>query len=238
MGTRVVFAPQGELLERVLDAEAAIFGDYYQNTRAELAETYAPYRDRTVFVAVVEPAGRVGAVMRVCAPGSAGGVFTLNAVGQDPWRVDPVVTARLAGLDPARTWDISTIGVRRDAGRPDGVRRGVFAVGLYRGLELVRQANDMRSFVGILDRFALRAQLVLGLKQDPLPGTGPAPFLGSASSTPVFSHTREMLAYQRERFPQAYRDVTCGESLVGVVDVPPVEEFVLPWSTGSLPVAA
>lgn len=225
MGARphLVFNPTGDLLEAAHECEAAIFTDYYGNTRAELAAEYGPYEETTAFLAVVEPSGRVGATIRLAAPGGARGPKTLDDIARDPWRVDGAVAAQLAGLDVTRTWDISTIGVRRDAGQG----RQQYASALYRGIVLVREANGLDTYTAILDRFALRLQAVVGYENHPLPGTFTGPYLGSPASTPVYAHLGASLERQAALFPRFYRGITLGCDITEV-DIPPVEHFVLP----------
>ena len=44
------------------------------------------------------------------------GLKTLDDLSREPWRVDGMRPARAAGIDPATTWDIATLGVRSGSG--------------------------------------------------------------------------------------------------------------------------
>ena len=231
----------GDLLTSALECEAEVFLRWYGNTEEQLAEEYGPYSDRSVFVAVADERGTVQATARLLTPagaerGSATGpagppaLKTLVDVGRPPWSVDPVRAAAAAGLDPATTWEIATISVRQPTG-PSGLR---LSLALYHGLIAVSRANGMSAFVAVLDERVRRLLGTVGLATRTLPGTRPAPYLGSARSTPVYAHCAAVLDHQRRRFPDAYRLVTLGVGLDGVV-VPALEEFTLGGSPERLP---
>jgi hypothetical protein len=115
------FDPRGDLLEAARQCEEDVFLQAFGNTRSQLDEEYGPYNDQSVFVSVSDDSGHVVGSCRLITPGPAG-LKTLNDVARQPWGVDGLRAARAASIDVTRTWDIATLGVRRDqpAG-PDNV---------------------------------------------------------------------------------------------------------------------
>lgn len=221
------FDVSGDLRRSARDCEAEVFWAAYGNTRAELDAEYGPYEDESVFLAVAAQGVVVGAV-RLLPPGSSSGLKTLHDVGRPPWRVDGHRSALAAGLDLTTTWEIATLGVRRDLGA-FGTR---LSLALYHGLISVCRANGMSAYVAVLDERVRRMLASVGLGSRALPGTSTAPYLGSEASTPVYTLCTPTLAAQRLQHPDAYRLVTLGIGLDGV-DVPPLEAFRL--GGGELP---
>ncbi len=228
---RMAFDVEGPLRESALDCEAEVFRAVYGNTRAQLDEEYGPYDADSVFLVVAAGDDVVGTV-RLLPPGGAAGLKTLVELDREPWGVDGYRSAAAAGLDLATTWEVATLGVRRDAGAM-GQR---LAVALYHGLITVCRVNGMSAYVAVLDERVRRMLGSVGLTSRALPGTTTAPYLGSGASTPVYTRCVPTLDAQRTRFPDAHRLVTLGIGLDGV-DVPPLEEFRLRgarWSTAEL----
>lgn len=218
---RMLFDVEGALRESALDCEADVFRTVYGNSREELDEEYGPYDADSVFLVVAAGDDVVGAV-RLLPPGGHAGLKTLVELEREPWGVDGRRSAAAAGLDLTTTWEVATLGVRRDAGAL-GQR---LAVALYHGLITVCRANAMSAYVAVLDERVRRMLGSVGLTSRALPGTTTAPYLGSAASTPVYTVCAPTLAAQRSRFPDAHRLVTLGIGLDGV-DVPPFDEFRL-----------
>ncbi|WP_250445799.1 hypothetical protein [Actinotalea sp. C106] len=216
------FAPEGELLESARECEAEVFLRWYGNTREQLVEEYGPYDDASAFLAIADQGGDVVGAVRLLAPGGRAGLKTLTDVAAPPWSVPGARVASAAGLDLGSTWEIATLGVRRQD-RADGLR---LSLALYHGLIAVCRANGMSSFVAVLDERVRRLLHSVGLLTQVLPGTSTAPYLGSAASTPVFARCAPVLDNQRQQFPDAYRLVTLGVGLDGVT-VPPAEAFRL-----------
>lgn len=231
---RLHFAPTGDLLEQALDCEAEVFLRWYGNTRQQLADEYGPYQDASVFLALEDSDGDVVAAMRLIAPGGSAGFKTLADIGRDPWRVDGMRSARVAGIDLRTTWDVATVGTRRTS-RAHGMRHS-FA--LYHGLGIVARVNAMTTFTAVLDERVRRLLDQVGLITQPFPGTAPGHYLGSDASSPVYAHTAPMLDNQRRRFPDAFSLVTMGVGMDGV-SIPPDSTFVhRPAVTTPAPVLA
>jgi hypothetical protein len=228
---RMAFDVDGPLRASALDCEAEVFQAVYGNTRAQLDEEYGPYDADSVFLVVAAGDDVVGAV-RLLPPGGRAGLKTLAELAGEPWGVDGYRSAAAAGLDLASTWEVATLGVRRDAGALG--RR--LAAALYHGLITVCRANGMSAYVAVLDERVRRMLGSVGLSSRALPGTRTAAYLGSAASTPVYTLCAPTLDAQRTSFPDAHRLVTLGIGLDGV-DVPPFADFRLRaerWSTAEL----
>lgn len=218
---RLVFDPRDDLLEASRRCEAEVFLARYGNTRQQLDDEYGPYGDQSVFVSLVRTDDEVLATARLIAPGPLL-PKTLVDCAADPWGVDGLEAARNAGLDHRWTWDVTTVSARADH------RRDVLAAAaVYHGALLAGRANDATGLVAVLDSRVRRMLGAFGLFLRPLPGTTPAPYLGSPSSTPVYASFSGMLAEQKRASPDGYRLLTLGIGLDGV-SVPPPSGFRLP----------
>jgi hypothetical protein len=215
------FDARGALLEEARQCEEDVFLQAFGNTRSQLDEEYGPYNEQSVFVAVSDDAGRVHGACRLITPGSAG-LKTLNDIGGGPWGVDGLRAARAANIDIDRTWDIATLGVRRD------FRGGKFmvAMAMYHAIMRATRINEVLTATAILDEHANRVLSGAGYLFSPIPGTRPAEYLGSPASTPVYGHWSGLADAQRRTNPEAYRLMTLGIGLDGIA-VPEDSAFVL-----------
>ncbi|MBM9460227.1 hypothetical protein JK386_09950 [Nocardioides sp. zg-536] len=207
---RLVFDPQGEELEAALRCEADVFWETYGNTPEQFEVEYGPYAADTGFMVVLEDNGEAAAMTRFIAPGPAG-LKTLNDLSRPPWEVDGLRSARAAGVDVGRTWDIATIAVRRGSGRG-----GLCAAALYNGIVRAAFANDIDYIVMIMDAGARRLLSAVGLQTQALPGTRTGEYLGSANSTPLWTNLHRIFEQQRQQDPEAYRLIFQGVGLDGV----------------------
>ncbi|MDO8120450.1 hypothetical protein Q6346_03875 [Isoptericola sp. b490] len=214
--------PTGALLDAARDCELQVFSEWYGNTAAEFADEYGPYDDASVFLALEDAAGDVVAVMRLIAPVGTAGLKALNDIGHEPWGVDGPRAARAAGLDLASTWEIATLGSRRQ----QGSARIRNSLALYHGFGVLARVNAMSAFVAILDERVRRLLDMTGLRTHPLPGTRTAPYLGSDASTPVYGVNARLADQQRREHPDAFALVAMGSGLDGI-DVPPDDAFRL-----------
>lgn len=205
-----VFDPVGEQLAAALRCEAQVFWETYGNTPEEFDIEYGPYEDATGYMAVFQDDGEAVAAARFIAPGPAG-LKTLNDVSRPPWQVDGLRSARAAGVDPAQTWDIATIAVRRGAGRG-----GLCAGALYHGIVAAAFANNIDYIVMIMDSHARQLLIDLGMATQALPGTKTGEYLGSPSSTPLWANLHRMFERQRVENPDAYRLIYQGIGLDGI----------------------
>lgn len=225
------FNVQGELLEAARQCEEDVFLEAFGNTRSQLDEEYGPYNDQSVFMAVATADGDVLGSCRLITPGPSG-LKTLNDVSREPWVVDGLRAARAATIDPAATWDIGTLGVRRAA---RGSRFSV-AIALYHALVVSTRVNEIRSVTAILDDNARRVLTAADYIMPALPGTRTGEYLGSPASTPVYGHCAGMLDAQRRRNPDAYRLMSLGIGLDGIA-VPEESSFELRPRLASVPAA-
>lgn len=207
---RLVFDPTGDELAAAKECEADVFMEAYGNTREEFALEYGPYDDQTGFITVLETSGRAVATARFIAPGPAG-LKTLNDVSRPPWQVDGEQSARSAGVPLDRTWDVATIAARRGEGRG-----GLCAAALYYGLNSAASANGIDFIVTILDSRARSLLASLSMQADALPGTSAGEYLGSPSSTPLWSDVRRVAEEQRRENPDAYRLIYQGIGFDGI----------------------
>jgi len=207
---RFVFDPVGDELAAALDCEADVFLQSYGNTVEQLTHEYGRYAGYTGFMTLLDGDGLALATTRFIAPGPAG-LKTLNDTRRHPWNVDGLRSARAAGIDPSRTWDIATIAVRRTSGRGS-----LAAAALYHGIAAATAANDVESIVMIVDARARRLLSASGMQTQALPGTTEGEYLGSPRSTPVWADLRQMIDVQRQTDPEAYRLIHHGVGLDGI----------------------
>lgn len=207
---RLVLNPVGEELAAAQRCEADVFLTTFGNTEAQFEIEYGPYEANTTFLAVLEENGEAAAAARIITPGDAG-LKTLNDVARPPWGVDGLRSARAAGVDPARTWDVSTIAVRKGSGRG-----GLCAAALYHGIIYGAYANEIDFFVMIMDSHVRELVNALEISTHPLPGTSPGEYLGSPNSTPLWGNLRRGLEQQRQNSPDAYRLIFQGIGLDGI----------------------
>jgi hypothetical protein len=207
---RFVFDPVGEELDAALQCESDVFWQTYGNTPEQFEVEYGPYAADTGFMAVLEEDGTAAAAVRFIANGPAG-LKTINDLSRPPWEVDGLRSAKAAGVDVDRTWDIATIAVRRGSGRG-----GLCAAALYNGIVRAAFANDIDFVVMIMDAYARRLLTGLGLQTQVLPGTRTGEYLGSAASTPLWTNLHRIFERQRQEDPDAYRLIFQGVGLDGI----------------------
>jgi len=207
---KFVLDPKGDELAAALSCEAEVFLQRYGNTVEEFAVEYGPYEQQTLLTTLLEADGQAAGVMRIITPGPAG-LKTFNDVSRPPWEIDGLASAREAGVDPDRTWDIATVAVRRGSGRG-----GLCAMALYNGLINATYANDIDIVVMILDARVRELFDLLGMHAQELPGATPGEYLGSPNSVPLWANVRESLEGQRVNNPEAYQRVTEGIGLDGI----------------------
>ena len=213
------FNPDAELLAATRDCEAEVFLRAYGNTRQQLQDEYGPYEHASVFIALVDTGGDVVGACRLIRPTEAG-LKSLHDAGRPPWSVDVERAARAARLDPAQTWDVATLGCRRGlkgAGK-------LASAALFHALVQAVRANEIRSAVMIIDERVRTLLASAGMTGHALPGAGPARYLGSAASTPVYRHCDQAFDQQRITNPDAYRLFTQGIGRDGI-SVPGLDEF-------------
>lgn len=216
---RLRFNPDAELLEAARECEAAVFLRAYGNTRQQLEDEYGPYEQASVFIALADDSGDVLGACRLIRPTGAG-LKSLHDAARAPWSIDVARSARAAKLDLDHTWDVATLGCRRGlkgAGK-------LASAALFHGLVLAVRANEIRSAVMIIDERVRSLLASAGMTGQTLPGAGPARYLGSAASTPVYRHCDQAFDQQRITNPDAHRLFTQGTGLDGI-SVPGLDAF-------------
>lgn len=207
---RLVFDPVGEELAAAKRCEADVFLETYGNTAEEFEREYGPYEGATGFLTVLREDGEAVATARFIGDGPAG-LKTLNDVGRPPWKVDGLRSARSAGVDPAKTWDLATVAVRRGSGNG-----GLCASALYHGIFQASHANGIEFFVMIMDSHLRDLLNAVGIPTYTLPGTKTGEYLGSATSTPLWGSLSRGAEQQRHDSPDAYRLIYQGVGLDGI----------------------
>jgi hypothetical protein len=217
---QLVFRPEGRLLAAAKACEAEVFLGTYGNTDADFAAEYGPYDDASHFVALVDGSDDVVGACRLIAPSPAG-LKTVNDVSRAPWQVDGARAVRAVGTDLSAAWDVATISVR--TGRDVSP---LASAALYHGLVMAARANRVRWIVMMLDERARRLLAMAGFVARPIPGTGPAPYLGSPVSIPLVGEVAAMIEFQRRTNPEAHRMMTLGLGLTDI-DIPPLADWLV-----------
>jgi hypothetical protein len=215
------FDPVGPLLAATLDCENDVFCERYGEDRSALEAYHAPYAATSTFLSLADADGRVVAMSRLVYPSPAG-LITLDDVEEDPWNADSAAALAETGLDPARTWDVSAVCVRKSSRG----QTALLAAAIYHGLIKTMRANQVDGFLAVLDSRVHRILNMLGVVMHALPGIETKPYWGSPASTPSYAHFRTLIDGQRRRSPDAYRLVTLGVGLDGI-HVPLDDTFVL-----------
>lgn len=198
------FDPGPDIVTEAKRCEEDVFLERYGNTEDEWLAEYGPYDDFSHFLVVTDPGGLAVASSRVIMPNPVG-LKTLVDAARPPWFVDGNAAAASAGLDVGQTMDVATIAVRK--GTPSGAR---LSVALYHGLTMVTRANGMRWVIMVMDVRARRLLTMMRLQTHALPGTEPAPYLGSSASLPVWAEVTEMMQNQQQANPQGFDLVSEG----------------------------
>jgi hypothetical protein len=220
-GLTLHFDPAGPLLASTLDCENDVFVDRYGENRTALEAYHAPFTGASTFLSLADDDGYVVAMARLVFPSSAG-LITLVDIADEPWNADADAVFTATGLDPARTWDVSAICVRKAARG----RTALFAAAIYHGMIKAMQVNRVEGFVAMLDVRVGRILNMLGVVLHPLPGIETRPFWGSPASSPSYAYFDSVISWQRRSSPDAYRLVTLGIGLDGI-RVPGMEFFAL-----------
>lgn len=216
----ISFDPTGDELQAARDCEAAVFHRAYGNTVDDLAEAYGPFEAASVFIGVYEPGGDAVGAVRLIRPTELG-LRTLLDVSRPPWSLDVSRMARAARLDLNRTWDFTTLGMRR------GLRRHgtMVSAALFHGLVQTVRANNIPSAVMMIDERVRGLLRMAGMTGQTMPGARTAEYMGSARCTPVYEHCFTAFDRQRRVNPDGYRLFMQGIGLDGV-SVPAPAEFV------------
>lgn len=220
-GLTLHFDPVGPLLRATLDCENDVFCERYGEDRSALEAYHAPYAGASTFLSLADDDGRVVAMSRLVYPSPAG-LITLVDIGEDPWNADAAATLDETGLDPARTWDVSAVCVRKSSRG----QTALLAAAIYHGLIKTMRANQVDGFLAVLDDRVHRILNMLGVVMHRLPGVETKPYWGSPATTPSYALFPNVIDGQRRMSPDAYRLVTLGVGLDGI-RIPADDAFVL-----------
>jgi hypothetical protein len=221
------FDVDGSLLDGARACEEDVFLSAFGNTREQLEEEYGPYEDQSFFMVVADAEGEVLGSCRLIEPGPMG-LKTLNDVSRSQWKIDGYRAAEAVGVDPRTYWDIGTLGVRSSVRG----RRLSVAIALYHGIVVSTRVNRIPGIIAILDQQIRRILNSADYILPSLPGATPAPYLGSVESSPVYGHSTVVLDYQRKKNPDAYRLMSLGVGLDGIV-IPDEAGFLRKVRVGS-----
>lgn len=218
---RLVFDPRGSDLEAAVACETDVFQDRFGETREHLDASFVGYEDASVFLALVDASGTAVASARLLVPGPAG-TKTAEYMSAEPWGMDAQASMAGAGLDPATTWDVATLSVRRRS----HATGALWTAALCHGLFQVARANGVSATVALMDEVARQRLAMMGIVYTTLPGASSQAFDGSPATTPVYADMQTMIDNQRRQLPDAYRLVGLGHGLDDI-DLPPLAGFVL-----------
>ena len=222
----------GSELARAVEAE--VFLESFGNSAQQLHAEYSPYDWRSFFFCVIDhrrliPAG----AMRVVIPSERGARSKTFDDIQLHWGQEASALTCRNGLriPIGEIWDIATLAVSRDyRGRATS---GMVALGLYQAFTMTSQASGIDWNVAILDATAYRfANWHFKDTFAPFDGLDAAPYLGSASSIPVwcqlsdwqaklFDHNRVLhdLVFEAVGFGPALKPLKIGQSMPIVYDI-------------------
>ncbi|MBW8825573.1 MAG: hypothetical protein JF603_04365 [Acidobacteria bacterium] len=171
--------------------ERSVFRESFGDSPELLAAEYDPYEASSFFFVVIDHRRRVTAgVMRVILPSGAG-LKSLNDLARE-WGKDPAEV--IAGTDGApRThavWDVATLAVSPDY--RGQAAAGLVSLSLYQALFMTGTRWGNEFLVAILDTAVLRMlQWQLASLFRSFEGVAAGPYLGSASSRPVWCDIAE-----------------------------------------------
>jgi hypothetical protein len=209
---RLVFNVKGDLRQAAVALESEVYQRAFGRTAEQMNQDFAPYERSSVVIAVVDGDDRVVGVSRLILPSDAG-LKTLADSFERPDGVTPANAARAAGLDPTTTWEWATVAV---ASSSKGGGLSV-AIALFHGALAAAAVNGCTALVGTFDEQFLATLSMMDLSFDRLPGVGVGPVGEGGRITPVYARLPMALDAQRRRNPDAYRLVTLGIGLDGVM---------------------
>jgi hypothetical protein len=191
--------------------EQTVFGRSFGNSPAELQAAYRRYEGGTSFGGVFLPDGSAVGFVRLSRNGGVG-LKSLNDAASRPWRLPTEATCQAVDIELARTWDVGSFGV--DSLVVGATRETTMA--LWSVMFGAFRDNEVATFVAILDARARRPIEAVGVRMLDLPGARPAAYLGSAASTPVYRHVRDLHRQHELQFPGLHQQVFHGRHVAGL----------------------
>ncbi|GAB1691855.1 hypothetical protein [Krasilnikovia sp. M28-CT-15] len=182
--------------------ERLTFEEAFGNDTAVMLAEYRPYEDRSLFFVIIDCADGVPAGAGRIVEGTGIG---LKTVDDAPAHIGVPAEAILAahGMTGEKAWDYTTVAVLPQY---RGGQSQLMVSSLIHRTFLVAGARaGVRHVVTMLDRRAYRNMAMLGINLQPLAGSGPFPYLGSAENRAVYCD-----------FPGLTADIAArGERLLG-----------------------
>ncbi|RZU54346.1 hypothetical protein EV385_6297 [Krasilnikovia cinnamomea] len=183
--------------------ERLIFEEAFGNDTAVMLAEYGPYEDRSLFFVIIDCKDGVPAGAGRIVEGTGIG---LKTVDDAPAHIGVPAEAILAthGMTGEKAWDYTTVAVLPQY---RGGQSQLMVSSLIHRTFLVAGARaQVRHVVTMLDRRAYRNMAMLGINLQPLAGSGPFEYLGSAENRAVYCS-----------FPELAGDIAArGERLLGV----------------------
>lgn len=169
--------------------ERAVFLEAFGNTREMLREEYDPYESTSVFLCVVDHRRRLPAgAVRLILPSETGPGFKSANDIEPAWNEPGISMFRRAGvpIGTSSLWDIATLAVSPEY-QHMLASAGLVSLGLYQSG--VRAAVDagIDWMIALLDVVVYRMSR-LKFRNPFVPCAEGRPYLGSASSLPVYLH--------------------------------------------------
>lgn len=211
--------------------ELIVFWKQFDNDPKEMQQAYGPYEDASKFVLVVDnEQKRAAGVVRLI-ENSPAGFPSLNDVesyrtkkgpnaGQLSWGrpvrelLDDIGVSE-ADLDHAQ--DLGTTAVIED------YRKSSVILALYRATYLRARQEGVKLWVSIVDDNVLEKVLKpMDFLTHNYSGVGSGEYLGSGTSTPVFTWVDQLMEYAEERgndFTYSLLDPNGGDEILGNVDI-------------------
>jgi hypothetical protein len=162
-------SPFGDVARRV---ECAVFGEWFGNTPEVMAEAYGPHEATSAFLLVLDRELGVAAGALRYLPGGGKTLPDVSALLGIP---EASILTR-HGISVALCVDIATLAV------PKPYRRSGVSLTLYARLYTEAVAAGIAHGVTILDDHAYQQLVSLGVALEPICGSEPFSYLGSAKS--------------------------------------------------------
>ncbi|BFU44680.1 hypothetical protein [Krasilnikovia sp. MM14-A1004] len=183
--------------------ERLIFEEAFGNDTAVMIAEYRAYEDRSLFFVIIDGENGVPAGAGRIVEGTGIG---LKTVDDAPTHIGVSATDILAahGMNGEKAWDYTTVAVLPQY---RGGQSQLMVSSLMHRTFLVTGARaGVQHVVTMLDRRAYRNMAMLGINLQPLAGSGPFEYLGSAENRAVYCW-----------FPELAGDIAArGERLLGL----------------------
>ena len=182
-----VVGPDHPLADVARTVECTVFDDAFGNTAEVMNAEYGPYEGRSTFYLVIDrrTARPAGAGRSIAGTGTELKTLT-DAPAHIGRSVDEILDVH--DMRDATVWDYATVAVLP-------AYRGTLTVSsmLYRTFTLDCLRHGVDHAVTLLDKRAHRNMSLLGVRMEPLAGSAPFPYLGSADTRALTSRPADYL---------------------------------------------